>query len=309
MSNVDDIVIVNNYQEFIDSLPSNCISLSLPGKPLTGKERYSKIYHTTSLNSFLLIWATKKLKFSSLTGVNDMKEMRFSIGHENQQLLPMLFAMHDVRKSYKQISFTMDFDSSIKGYASPLIWGVYGDKNKGVCIELDYQKLKFSQDCFCDVVEYKDRTNQHIEIPEYIVTVNSLKSFIRTHQKEIFFVKDICWEHENEYRVISDSDGFLDISEAITAVYVADIDGLAFEILNEILKDTKIKFGYVHIDKGSGVLFASDARMYKQSVISSENKPKNCLRTILKQAEEHYISNKDNPNADLTKIEYNLCHD
>ncbi len=42
----------------------------------------------------------------------------------------------------------MDFDTSIKGYASPLIWGVYGDKNKGVCIELDYEKLNLPSSYF-----------------------------------------------------------------------------------------------------------------------------------------------------------------
>lgn len=237
---------------------------------------------------------------------NDMKEMELSISHENPQLLPMLFAMHDVRNSYKQISFTMDFDTSIKGYASPLIWGVYGDKNKGVCIELDYEKLNLPSSYFCDIVEYTNNTNHRIKISNDVVSVTSLKSFIREHQKELFFLKDKCWEYENEYRIISDSDEYLDISNAITAVYVADLDGLAFEIVDAMLKNTDVTFGYVHLDKDSGVLFSSDARLYKDSINSPLSDPRNCLLSISKQAKEHYESLKKHPDADLTKVEYKI---
>lgn len=292
----------------IEKYLPGCIAFTIPGKPLHGKDRYSKIYHTTSLNSFMLIWAKKRLKFAQLTGLNDMKEMTLSTSHENPQLLPLEFAMQYVRKSYKQISFTMDFNTSIKGYASPLIWGVYGDKNNGVCIELDYGKLNLPENCFCGIVQYTDKTMHQIIIPRNIVSVNSLRSYIREHQRELFFLKDECWKYENEYRIISDSNDYLDISNAITAVYVADLDGLAFEIVDELLKDTNIKFGYVHVDS-SGVLFSSDARQYKDSIDSTLSNPKNCLLSIYKQAREHYESLKNNPDADLTKIEYKLCHD
>ena len=284
----NNIIPFRNIQDIEKYLPKEEIEISLPGKPLIGKDRYSKIYHTTSLNSFMLIWAKKRLKFAPLTGVNDMKEMTLSISHESPQLLPMLYAMQDVRKSYKQISFTMDFDSSIKGYASPLIWGVYGDKNNGVCIELDYKKLKLQSNYFCGIVEYKNRTQHQIKVP-----------------KELFFVKDKCWEHENEFRIISDTDEYLDISNAITAVYVANIDGLAFDIVDELLKNTNINFSYVYVDK-SGMLFSSDARRYKKNIDSALNNPKNCLPIISRQAKEHYESLKNNPDADLTKVKYKL---
>lgn len=305
----NNIIPINNIQDMESVLPAGHIKPSLYGEILTGKERYSKIYHTTSLNSFMLIWAKKRLRFSPLTGVNDMKEVSVSISHESPRLLPMLFAMQDARKAYKQISFTMDVDSAIKGYALPLVWGVYGDKNNGVCIELDYDKLKLPTNCFCDIVEYKERAKNQIELPKDITTVNSLKSFIQARQKEIFFVKDKCWEYENEYRIICDTDEYLDITNAITSVYVANIDGLTYEIVDELLKGTNINFGYVHIDKQSGTLISSDARGYKNDLNSAQNNPDNCLQSIFKQAKEHYESLKNNPNADLTKIEYKLCHD
>lgn len=35
----------------------------------------------------------------------------------------------------------MDYDSYTQGCMSPMMWGLYGDKGKGVCIEFDYIKL------------------------------------------------------------------------------------------------------------------------------------------------------------------------
>lgn len=295
---------IRNFLEFGKYLPEDSITFSWPGMPLSEKEKKSKLYHTTSLNAFLLIWAKKRLKFSSLTGVNDMKEFCLSITPESPQLIPMIYAMQDVRKAYKQISFSMDFDSSIKGYASPLIWGVYGDKNNGVCVELDYNKLNLSEKYFCGIVEYRNGNKHEIVIPKDVVTVASLKSFIQEHQKDLFFVKDKCWEYENEYRIISDVDEYLDITDAITSVYVANIDGLTFEIVDELLKGTDVKLGYVHPDKHSGVLVSSDARLYKKSINSAISDSQNVLLPISIQAKDFYESLKDNPHANLTKIEY-----
>lgn len=305
MKKMNDIIIVDNIRDFDNYIPQEC-SRSLSEKPLYGNEKYSKLYHTTSLNSFMLIWAKKRLKFAQLTGVNDMKEKISLINHQSPQLLPMLYAFQDVRKAYKQISFTMDFNSLIKGYASPLIWGVYGDRSNGVCIELDYEKLLLSANCFSGIVEYKDRLINRIEIPKDVVTINGLKAFIREHQKELFFVKEKCWEYENEYRIISDTDEYLDISNAITAVYVANIDGLAFDIVDELLKNTDVKFEYVHVDCKNGILSSSDARKYKNQFISALNNSNNCLLSISNQAKDHYESLKNNPDADLTKVNYKL---
>lgn len=300
------LIPIKHIEELDKYIPKGYYIDLPPGQPLLGDDRYKKIYHTTSLNSFLLIWAKKRLKFAPLIGVNDMKEKLLSISGENPQLLPMLFAMDDVKRSYRQISFTMDFDTKNKGCTSPLMWGVYGDKNNGVCIELDYEKLHLSTNCFSDIVEYKDGLINRIEIPNDVVTINGLKAFIREHQKDLFFVKEKCWEYENEYRIISDTDEYLDISNAITAVYVANIDGLAFDIVDELLKNTDVKFEYVHVDCKNGILCSSDARKYKNQFISALNNSQNCLLPISNQAKEYYESLKNNPDADLTKIDYKL---
>lgn len=290
------------YIEGLDKyIPKGGCTDLLPGQPLLGDDRYKKIYHTTSLNSFLLIWAKKRLRFAPLSGVNDMKEKFLSISEENPQLLPMLFAMDDVKRSYKQISFTMDFDTKYKGCTSPLMWGVYGDKNNGVCIELDYEKLKLPENCLCGIVDYKQINYRKIEIPQNVVTINSLKDFIVEHQKELFFEKDLCWEHENEYRILSDTDDYLDISEAISAVYVASIDGLTYEIVDELLKDSGVKLGFVHLNASNGVLISPDARLYKESL---QKKETGCLARIFSQAKDFYERNKEDWDVNLTKKTY-----
>lgn len=63
------------------------------------------------------------------------------------QQLPLGPALNKVRnKTYKQLSFTMDFDAKLKGCMSPMMWGYYGGKCSGICIEFDFDKLKFPKD-------------------------------------------------------------------------------------------------------------------------------------------------------------------
>jgi hypothetical protein len=56
-----------------------------PGRKLKGEEKYRKLYHYTSFNTFVKIWCTKKLKFGTLTDVNDILEMNFEILTESPQ--------------------------------------------------------------------------------------------------------------------------------------------------------------------------------------------------------------------------------
>ena len=47
-----------------------------PGKRLKGAKRYEKLYHYTSFESFVKIWLNKTLRFSPVTGVNDIQWIR-----------------------------------------------------------------------------------------------------------------------------------------------------------------------------------------------------------------------------------------
>ena len=100
-----------------------------PGKKLTIEERKKRLYHYTSFNSFVRIWLTKTLKFGKVTGMNDLFENNFSSQCNNPSEFSYLDYYHEERKKYKQISLTMDYDSFTQGCMSPMMWGIYGDKD------------------------------------------------------------------------------------------------------------------------------------------------------------------------------------
>lgn len=191
-----------------------------PGTKLKGKEKYKKLYHYTSFDSFVKIWFSQTLKFSPLPNVNDIQEAESSFSPYNINWLPVLAAYKDVRMSYKQISFTMDYDSYFKGCMSPMMWGLYADKRKGVCIELDFEKLQLTENCIAHPIMYKKILRKNQKIDPNVQTKKQVRDYIKKNKLDIFFTKHKCWEGENEYRIVSDKDDFLNIQDAISAVYL-----------------------------------------------------------------------------------------
>ena len=64
------------------------------GEKLTGKNRYKKLYHYTSFDSFVRIWCTKSLKFGEVMGVNDIQEKDRPVTITNMQQLPLGHALN-----------------------------------------------------------------------------------------------------------------------------------------------------------------------------------------------------------------------
>ena len=199
----------------------NFDNATFPGKKLKGVERYKKLYHYTSFDSFVKIWLSKCLRFSPVSNVNDIQEKVIEASISNPEQLELAKSFIAIRKSFKQVSFTMDYDSYMKGSMSPMMWGLYADKTKGVCIELDYNKIQFPHNCLKGIVRYKAILNKYNGISPNVKTESDLNRFIRKNQKELFFTKNNCWAGENEYRVLSNEDDYLNIENAINAVYLA----------------------------------------------------------------------------------------
>jgi len=194
---------------------------TFPGKKLKGVERYKRLYHYTSFDSFVKIWLSKSLRFSPVSNVNDIQEKVIEASISNPEQFELARSFIAKRKSYKQVSFTMDYDSYLKGCMSPMMWGLYADKTKGVCIEIDYNKIPFPLNILKGMVKYKAILNMFNGISPDIRTENDLNKFILKHQKELFFTKNKCWSGENEYRVLSKDDDYLNIENAVSAVYLA----------------------------------------------------------------------------------------
>lgn len=151
-------------------------------------------------------------------------------------------------QSYKQISFCHDYND-YSGFASPLMWGQYARQQRGgriqsgVCIEIDSSKLEFEGNVHKDKISYT--TNLESTHLKWIDTEPCLAAqlFVLDNITNLFFIKHSHWEHENEYRLISKDTAFLDISNAITAIYVLWEDSSTMNKVKRIVKDTHlIKF-------------------------------------------------------------------
>ena len=116
-----------------------------------------KLYHYTKKSSFEKIWNSKTLKFSSSRKTNDIFEKSKIISVPNcppgfldkSGKSSFIKDFYDILFSYNQISLTMDYSETEKGYTSPMMWGHYGNYLKGVCIELDSNKLDLNNKLLC----------------------------------------------------------------------------------------------------------------------------------------------------------------
>lgn len=208
---------------------------TFPGKKLKDAERYKKLYHYTSFDSFVKIWLSKSLRFSPVSNVNDIQEKVIEASIANTKQIELARRFIAIRKSYKQVSFTMDYDSYLKGCMSPMMWGLYADKTKGVCIELDYDKIHFPSNSLKGMVRYKTILNKYNGISPDVNTENDLNKFILKHQIELFFTKNKCWLGENEYRVLSKDEDYLNIENAVSAVYLATNNSPELDLVLKIV--------------------------------------------------------------------------
>ena len=212
-------------------------SLNYPGKPLSIETRRKRLYHYTSFNSFVKIWLKKTLKFGDITDMNDIFESNFSSQCHSIKEMEYMNLYHEEKKHYKQISLTMDYDSFIQGCMSPMMWGQYADKGNGVCIEFDYNKLKqhIKPTMLHDAVNYVDSLPEPPNITQEVA--NDFDSFFKIKQKELFFTKHQGWSYENEYRIVSKGAEYLEINDAITAIYITKCKSTECECIEKLLID------------------------------------------------------------------------
>lgn len=220
------------------------------------------LYHYTTFSNFCSIWIQQKLKFSGWTNCNDVFEREkiynFTLQsriYEGKKCSKEAFRrfyenVFDEIEQYKQVSFCID-DSryDIPGYAFPVMWGHYARdyQRSGVCIEIDSSKIKWTGKA---KVYKKKVCYNKILLPTHVGGVNAEKAdaaheFIIKNKDNLFFRKHIHWRHENEFRFVSrcKDDECLDISGAVTGVYVLGEDDITVQAVRRMVLDTdKISF-------------------------------------------------------------------
>ena len=274
-----------------------------PGEKLRGVERYKRLYHFTSFDTFVKIWLTKKLRFSPTKNVNDILEARTSVALHNPQQQPLMYAFFDCKEKYKQISLTMDYDSYMYGCMAPMMWGYYADKRKGVCIQLDFEKLNLAKPLIFGPVRYVKYLQHSVYLDPQIKSIQDLNKFIRKNKQTLFFTKDKSWAGENEYRILSDCEEFLDITNAITCIYLTEFDSTEC-LLVEKLVDDKVPVKCIRYNERRGNLAIPvlvDTKKIRKQFEDAKNNTDNVLNHMSSQAKEHYLSLKNDETASLLK--------
>lgn len=278
-----------------------------PGTKLKGKERYGKLYHYTSFDAFVKIWLTKKLKFGIIENQNDLQEVSHSVSCCDLYQTPLMYAYNDEILKYKQLSFTMDYDSYIKGCMSTMMWGHYGNKRRGVCIELEYNKLKFPKNIFKGIVKYKRILNKSAQIPNTATSIQDIKKFIIKNIRENYFTKNTNWRGENEYRIISNNLYYLDIQDAITAIYLTSYESEEC-LLTEMLVGelVPVKYFYFGSSNNKSIPQVSETKKTREQLHSAKMNPDNYLNSLMESAKLQYEKMKRESNLFSEKLKTDI---
>ena len=242
-----------------------------------------KLYHYTTFQNFCSIWIQQKLKFSEWTSCNDVYERRKTYKftqkcneynckkYSTEVLRQFSQKVFEEVERYRQISFCLDY-KDIKGYASPMMWGHYARdyQKKGVCLELDSEKINFptNSKIYKKKVSYTSAlTVTHIAGVD-AEREDSAQLFVAKNKDCLFFRKHWHWKYENEYRLVSKECEYLDISGAITSVYVLEEDDITLQSVNRIVGDSK-KIEYLYVG-GLDILKMNSMSLYDRDSLIEE---------------------------------------
>ena len=185
-----------------------------------------KIYHYTKYDTFIdKILPNKQLKFGDFKETNDPSEFirycniaELNVPPKRREQFKQSFFKEIF--TYKPLCFSMDSEKQ-EGWQLPCMWAHYGNNHKDICIELELERLP-KTNIKHDAIHYSDSfklssfENKSEDFDEKTV----IDDYIIENSKQLFFSKQRDWEIEQEYRFISKSEEFLDITNAITAVYM-----------------------------------------------------------------------------------------
>lgn len=244
-----------------------------------------KLYHYTTFANFCSIWIQQELKFSEWTNCNDVyeREKIYKFTQQSNEYNGKKYPIGVLRdfskkvfeevEQYRQISFCLDY-KDIKGYASPMMWGHYARdyQRKGVCLEFDSSKITFptKSKIYKRKVSYKKAL-----IATHITGMNAesedaAQLFVIQNRNNLFFNKHWHWKYENEYRLVSKECERLNISGAITSIYVLGEDDVTLQSVNRIVMDSK-KVEYLYIG-GLDILKLNSMNLYDRDSLIEEMK-------------------------------------
>jgi hypothetical protein len=255
---------------------------------MTEKQKPKKLYHYTKLEKAIQhILPDKSLRMNTLINMNDPNEnllyiTNYNEGHKFYVFLEDFVLAKKVQTETSILSFSTDRQLSleknlikIKGYQLQRMWAQYGENNAGICLVLDYDKFinenknKISENKIIDdYVSYAYNNFQELprqlygrkyNEPPSIESITKDKSHwnaLKTNSnfvKNRFFVKNIDWEGESEYRFLTfeniSEDPFLSIENSLEKV-ILGINSSRHFIPSVISKVNKNQVFYIEIFNG-----------------------------------------------------------
>ena len=186
-----------------------------------------KIYHYTNYCALKKILKIMCLKYGNFKNTNDPSEfLRYSsvpysaLVQVDKSLVFETF--YTKVHSYKPLSFSID--GGRPGWQLPCMWAHYGDNHKGVCIELDLEKLSIDK-----IMHAKIKYIESIPVCNFLMNYTGkektfseiVDNYISHNMTTLFFSKEQDWESEQEYRLIAiNENSVLNIENAITGIYL-----------------------------------------------------------------------------------------
>lgn len=173
-------------------------------------EQTEKLYHFTKYDTALKILESNRLRFGRLDNMNDIHENDkiVFVDANNQQINKFpsatLDALHDEIYKYRQISLTAEGEPGDKlGFDLHQMWGLYADKGEGVCLVFDKNELAK----WLDVGMGQERVSYDDTIESFFISFSNdpqkVPDEVRDHINDIFYHKRKEWEHEQEFRLLT----------------------------------------------------------------------------------------------------------
>jgi hypothetical protein len=206
--------------------------------PCINKELEMKIYHFTELQTAIeFILPQKQLRTNSLNKMNDPRESQlWSFGSTNLEYEKIYSEIEnqierqfklgaDVKRSVQVACFVKD---SPAGYLNEMMWSHYGENNKGVCLEIDFEVfLEENAELLKDEYKFEDISYDGCKKPWLNCNRGWTKSEVidhirRRYYRELFFSKSHFWQKENEKRLIifDSNEQHLSIKKSLCNIYL-----------------------------------------------------------------------------------------
>lgn len=204
---------------------------------------FGTLYHYTSTEIFLeKILPKFHLKLAPISGTNDPRENRtYSFALKNATDTEDIdFWIHKeahfaelVRQNVKVCCFSKDYkinNCPFSGFNLPRMWAQYGDKHKGVCIEINTEKLISENKDLFNIAKIKSVKYQSKMKPPTVdqskLDQESIKEYAMDFRNKnldfLFFTKFIDWKSEHEVRILffdkKDGDQFFSIKNSISRI-------------------------------------------------------------------------------------------